>query len=206
MQTEKAFIAANKYLEKTFLPFGAGVVASFDEETAMLDTERIKNLDVKNEWYEILIPERNTFLDLDKLLEHNPKQVLKSLFSTDSLSMLFYDETQEFHPLLEKEVEESAESNEEKANFARAEIRRFYDDKIRVLKKNITVDSLIQFITGRAKNKDILITSSFLFMSGINGVVYENNGKQRILIFDARRSIKIERLKNGILKDSKYSA
>lgn len=82
----------------------------------------------------------------------------------------------------------------------------FYDDKIRVLKKNITVDSLIQFITGRAKNKDILITSSFLFMNGINGVIYENNGKQRILIFDARRSIKIERLKNGILKDSKYSA
>lgn len=206
MQTEKAFIAANKYREKTFLPFGAGVVASFDEETAMRDTERIKNLDVKNEWYEISIPERNTFLDLDRLLEHNPKQVLESLFSTDSLSMLFYDETQEFHPLLEKEVEESAGSDEEKARLAREEIRRFYDDKIKVLKKNITVDSLIQFITGRAKNNDILVTSSFLFMSGINGVIYENNGKQRILIFDAKRSIKIDRLKNGIIKDSKYSA
>lgn len=206
MQTEKAFIAANKYYEKTFLPFGAGVVASFDEETAMLDTERIKNLDVKNEWYEISIPERNSFLDLDKLLEHNPKRVLESLFSTDSLSMLFYDETQEFHPLLEKEVEESAGSDEEKASLAREEIRRFYDDKIKVLKKNITVDSLIQFITGRAKNNDILITSSFLFMSGINGVIYENDGKQRILIFDAKRSIKIERLKNDIIKDSKYSA
>lgn len=91
MENQKAFIAATNYIRKVKLPFGVGVITSFSEEDAMNLTIRRRHLETRNEWFDIEIPDRSTFLNLDSLLEENPQECLNSLFSTKALSFLFYD-------------------------------------------------------------------------------------------------------------------
>ncbi len=206
MSGQKAFIANNKYMTKEFLPFGVGVVAAFDEEVAMQDSFRIKELDVKNEWWEIMIPEMDTFLNLDLLVEHNSEKVKNCLYSQDSLTMLFYDEIQEFNKILDETVKAKSDDESQYERIAKDEIKAFFDSKKQELKKFMTVDSLIQFINEKAGNGGMIVASSFLFMQGINGIIYESNGSQRILIFDAKRTIETVQLKSQLIKDSKFSA
>ena len=73
MENQKAYIATTNYIRKIKLPFGVGVITSFSEEDAMNLTIRRKYLEARNEWFDIEIPERKTFLNLDSLLEEKPK-------------------------------------------------------------------------------------------------------------------------------------
>ena len=205
METQKAFIAAQRYMNKDVLPFGVGVIASFDEETAMNDTARIKNLECANEWWEIEIPPEDSFLNLDQLLEHNSKTVLNSLCSQEALSMLFYDEKKDFDRHLDEVLKETGDYTQY-GSIAREKINEFFEEKIQIIKKHITVDSLINFITNKAKTKQMAVTCSFLFMQGINGIIYEQQNTRRILIFDAKKSIQTKQLKTALLNDTRFSA
>ena len=84
-----AFIPAENYITKIQLPFGTGVVACYSEEDAMRLTGRRKNFLTKNEWYDIEIPSRNTFLNLDSPIMENSVRAISSLFSDKALAMLF---------------------------------------------------------------------------------------------------------------------
>ncbi len=79
MENQNAFIATTNYIRKVKLPFGVGVITSFSEADAMNLTVRRRHLETRNEWFDIEIPDRKTFLCLDVLLEENPKLV-KSIF------------------------------------------------------------------------------------------------------------------------------
>lgn len=205
MENQKAYIATTNYIRKVKLPFGVGVITSFTEEDAMNLTIRRKHLETRNEWFDIEIPERKTFLNLDCLLEENPKECLDSLFSTKALSFLFYDEGQTLFKQMPELVESKTSVQEERNILAQKELKRFYDSKVAELKSLMSVYSLIQFITERARGNDMAITSSFLSMIGINGIIYSEDNNERALIFDAKRKIFVKKMNSAILEDSKFT-
>lgn len=205
MENQKAYIATTNYIRKVKLPFGVGVITSFTEEDAMNLTIRRKHLETRNEWFDIEIPDRKTFLNLDSLLEENPKECLDSLFSTKALSFLFYDEGQTLFKQMPELVESKTSVQEERNILAQKELKRFYDSKVAELKSLMSVYSLIQFITERARGNDMAITSSFLSMIGINGIIYSEDNNERALIFDAKRKIFVKKMNSAILEDSKFT-
>lgn len=205
MENQKAFIATTNYIRKVKLPFGVGVITSFSEEDAMNLTIRRRHLETRNEWFDIEIPNRSTFLNLDNLLEENPQECLNSLFSTKALSFLFYDEGQKLFKQMPQILESKTSVEEEKNTLAQEELKRFYDSKADELKKLLSTYSLIQFITERAKKNDMAITSSFLSMIGINGVIYSEDNNERALIFDAKNKILLKGVNSQILENSKFT-
>ena len=205
MENQKAFIATTNYIRKVKLPFGVGVITSFSEEDAMNLTIRRRHLETRNEWFDIEIPDRSTFLNLDNLLEENPQECLNSLFSTKALSFLFYDEGQKLFKQMPQILESKASIEEEKNTLAQKELKKFYDSKADELKKLMSTYSLIQFITERAKRNDMAITSSFLSMIGINGIIYSEDNNERALIFDAKNKILLKGVNSQILENSKFT-
>ena len=205
MENQKAFIATTNYIRKVKLPFGVGVITSFSEEDAMNLTIRRRHLETRNEWFDIEIPDRKTFLNLDSLLEENPQECLNSLFSTKALSFLFYDEGQKLFKQMPQILESKTSVEEEKNTLAQEELKKFYDSKADELKKLLSTYSLIQFITERAKKNDMAITSSFLSMIGINGVIYSEDNNERALIFDAKNKILLKGVNSQILENSKFT-
>ncbi|WP_288748617.1 hypothetical protein [uncultured Treponema sp.] len=205
MENQKAFIATTNYIRKVKLPFGVGVITSFSEEDAMNLTIRRRHLETRNEWFDIEIPDRSTFLNLDSLLEENPQECLDSLFSTKALSFLFYDEGQKLFKQLPQIIESKTSVEEEKNTLAQEELKKFYDSKAYELKKLMSTYSLIQFITEKAKRNDMAITSSFLSMIGINGVIYSEDNNERALIFDAKNKILLKGVNSQILENSKFT-
>lgn len=205
MENQKAYIATTNYIRKVKLPFGVGVITSFSEEDAMNLTIRRKHLETRNEWFDIEIPDRKTFLNLDSLLEENPKECLDSLFSTKALSFLFYDEGQKLFKQMPQLVESKTSVQEERNILAQKELKNFYDSKTEELKKLMSVYSLIQFITERARGNDMAITSSFLSMVGINGIIYSEENKERALIFDAKNKIIVKKMNSAVLENSKFT-
>lgn len=205
MENQKAFIATTNYIRKVKLPFGVGVITSFSEEDAMNLTIRRRHLETRNEWFDIEIPDRSTFLNLDNLLEENPQECLNSLFSTKALSFLFYDEGQKLFKQMPQILESKASVEEEKNTLAQKELKKFYDSKADELKKLMSTYSLIQFITERAKRNDMAITSSFLSMIGINGIIYSEDNNERALIFDAKNKILLKGVNSQILENSKFT-
>lgn len=204
MENQKAFIATTNYIRKVKLPFGVGVITSFSEEDAMNLTIRRRHLETRNEWFDIEIPDRKTFLNLDSLLEENPKECLDSLFSTKALSFLFYDEGQKLFKQMPQILENKTSVEEEKNTLAQEELKKFYNSKADELKKLMSTYSLIQFITEKAKRNDMAITSSFLSMIGINGVIYSEDNNERALIFDAKNKILLKGVNSQILENSKF--
>ena len=204
MENQKAFIATTNYIRKVKLPFGVGVITSFSEEDAMNLTIRRRHLETRNEWFDCEIPDRSTFLNLDSLLEENPQECLDALFSTKALSFLFYDEGQKLFKQLPQIIESKTSVEEEKNTLAQEELKKFYDSKAYELKKLMSTYSLIQFITEKAKRNDMAITSSFLSMIGINGVIYSEDNNERALIFDAKNKILLKGVNSQILENSKF--
>lgn len=205
MENQKAFIATTNYIRKVKLPFGVGVITSFSEEDAMNLTIRRRHLETRNEWFDIEIPDRSTFLNLDNLLEENPQKCLDSLFSTKALSFLFYDEGQKLFKQMPQIIDSKTSIEEEKNTLAQEELKKFYDSKADELKKLISTYSLIQFITERAKRNDMAITSSFLSMIGINGIIYNEDNNERALIFDAKNKIILKGINSQILENSNFT-
>ena len=201
---QTAYISVEKYMNKEYFSFGSGVIACFDENTAFEEINLIKSLDVNKECLEIEIPEIETFLDFDKLLLEHPFNIIDSLCSDKALSLLFYDDVIEFNKKLDIVVKQNSEENQ--LDAAKDEIKRFYEEKAGIIKNILTVDSLIQFITDRARSVPIDTASSFLYEQGINGIVYDQNNNKHILIFNARKSIKTKQLKTTLIQETEYSA
>ena len=191
MERQKAFMATENYIKKVCLPFGVGVVTNFDEEDAMRCTTRRKNLETRNEWLDIKIPSKDSFLNLDSPIEEQPKEILKPLFSHKSLSLLFYADGQKYFQGISGIISSMTDFPEEKNEASREELRIFYEEKIRELKKLTSVYSLIQFITAKARNCNMAITSSFLQVVGVNGVIFSEDNAERALIFDAKNQIEV---------------
>lgn len=199
MERQKAFIAAENYIKNTRLPFGVGVVTSFDEEDAMQCTARRGNLNTRNEWLDIKIPARSSFLNLDLPLEEHSKGILAPLFSAKSLSLLFYAEGQKYFQGNSRFISSMVDFPEEKSDASREEVCGFYEGKKNELKKLASVYSLIQFITAKIRNRDLAITSSFLQVIGINGIVYSEENAERSLIFDAKNQIEVLHFNSEVL-------
>lgn len=184
----KAFIAANNYIQKSVLPFGVGVIAAFDEECAKKDSRRLQHLYTQNIWYSIELPELSNFLKLDSTLTENT-EATQFLFSVEAMRLLFIDEARTFFRSLDAYV--NSKNIEKKEAYVHEELARFYKEKADFLKSHKSVSDIVRFITGKAKNHNPAITSGFLFQFGIPGIIYAENNEQRVLVFDAKHSIRI---------------
>ena len=102
-------------------------------------------------------------------------------------------------------IESKTYVKEKKNTLAQEELKKFYDSKAYELKKLMSTYSLIQFITEKAKRNDMAITSSFLSMIGINGVIYSEDNNERALIFDAKNKILLKGVNSQILENSKFT-
>ncbi len=191
MEKQKAFIATENYIKNVSLPFGVGVVTSFDEEDAMRCTTRRKNLATQNEWLDIKIPARSSFLRLDVPLYEHGKETLAQFFSPKSLSLLFYAEGQKYFTKTTDVISGLVDFPEEKKEAPHEEVGRFYAEKRNELERLPSVHALVQFITEKTRNRDLAVTSSFLQMVGINGIIFSEDETERALIFDARNQIEV---------------
>lgn len=199
MERQKVFIAAENYIRNISLPFGVGVVTNFDEEDAMRCATRRGNLDTRNEWLDIRIPAKDSFLNLDLPIGEQPKEILRPLFFQKALSLLFYANGQKYFQGISGIITSMTDFPEERSGTSREELGVFYEEKTRELEKLASVCSLIQFITEKTRNRDMAITSSFLQVIGINGIIFSEDNAERALIFDAKNKIEILRLNSEIL-------
>ena len=186
-----AFIAANNYIQKSTLPFGVGVIAAFNEECAKQDSRRLQHLYTQNIWYSIELPDITNFLKLDNPLSKNT-ETIQLLFSVEAMRLLFVDEARAFFKGLDAYV--NSKNIDNKETVAKEEITQFYKEKADLLKSQPSTQAMIDFITSKARNNDIAITSSFLAHFGVPGVIYSENNEERLLIFDAKHSISILRV------------
>lgn len=199
MERQKAFMVAENYIRNISLPFGVGVVTSFDEEDAMRCATRRSNLDTRNEWLDIRIPAKNSFLNLDLPIGEQPKEILRPLFSQKALSLLFYADGQKYFQGISGIITSMTDFPEERSGESREELGIFYKEKTHELEKLSSVCSLIQFITEKIRNHDMAITSSFLQVIGINGIIFSEDNAERTLVFDAKNQIEVLHLNSEIL-------
>ncbi|MBQ8678985.1 MAG: hypothetical protein IJ530_04395 [Treponema sp.] len=199
MERQKAFIATENYIKNTCLPFGVGVVTSFDEEDVMRCATRQKNLDTRNEWLDIRIPARDSFLNLDLPIGEQSKEILRPLFSQKALSLLFYADGQKYFQGISGIITSMTDFPEERSGTSWEELGIFYEEKTRELEKLVSVYSLIQFITEKTRNRDMAITSSFLQVIGINGIIFSGDNAERALVFDAKNQIEVMHFNSEVL-------
>ena len=191
LKMEKAFIAANKYIVKEISREGAGVLVSYDEEIEKSETKRVNNLYTKNVWFDIEIPERGYFLVMDKPLEMQSGIIRENLLSPNAISFLFYGESQEMNRRVEEYISDLPQ--DKKLETYNTEMADFYERKRKILLDLDSGLSLMNLITEHTKAKDIELSSAFLNKFGILGSLYKDEKGERVIIFDAKKNITLEK-------------
>jgi hypothetical protein len=83
-----AFLPAHYLFEKTVFPFASGVKVFESEDEARQYTVRRKNVSACNQWFRVLIPSREHFLELNQPLAPQPPNLLESLLSAQALDAI----------------------------------------------------------------------------------------------------------------------
>jgi hypothetical protein len=187
--TQQAFITAADLFNKATFPFGTGVTAEATESAAQSRCVRQSVLRTKRHWYHILIPPEDFFFQLPKPLPSQPFPVLHRLMSQKSLSVLFYDEYAQFKWQLATFLNDKPE--EERQLITDSETHSFFHKQRELILALPSGNSFISLLADRGKNNDATVFSSFFDYLGIDGIRFDDFGKTRFLIFNARRSITI---------------
>jgi hypothetical protein len=80
-----AYMPAHYLFEKKTYPFASGVSVFQSEDDARKYTVRRKNVRALNQWFRVLIPSRNHFLELDRSIANQPPGLVESLLSAPAL-------------------------------------------------------------------------------------------------------------------------
>ncbi len=84
-----AFISLQNYIVKQEKDFGVGVPVTLDEEIAMYESTRKKNVASFNNWMLINIPSKSFFLDVNKPVSEQSDDILNILMNKEFLMSLF---------------------------------------------------------------------------------------------------------------------
>lgn len=190
----QAYISVDNYLRKQNFPFGTGVVADMTKEEAFRSASCLEGLNTQRQAWQIELPDEDTFLHYEKFMDHQTGKVKDFLSSSKSIEMLYYDEAVDFFKNRLKQItEQNVVIPGTENEVAQQEIKKFIEGKAEEVLSHSTVDSLLCFMKERSYDRNNMdIISSFLFMLGINGIIYTSGDCQKILVFDARRSISLK--------------
>lgn len=200
----RAFIAANKYIFPVVSDAGRGVVVSYDESIEKKETKRRRCVDSKSVWYGIDIPSPDELLFLEKPVDEQSDFVREHLLSENALQVLF----KQAALAASNEANSFAEKAEQDERLIvwKELMAGFYETRRCLVRDLDSGWSLIDFIKGRTKSRDIAVVSSFLWTCGIKGSRYTDERGERVLLFNAREDIRIcdifrEKVPDAILVD-----
>lgn len=189
----KAFIALDKYIFREELLCGVGVPVSEDEEIAKYESCRKKNVKSFNQWLEIEIPEKDTYLQIDASIKEQSPYILKSLENFNFLQTLFFSECNNLVSSFKNNA-----SEEEKKELYTAFLKEKYEN---IYSLDSALD-LFTFINNRCKNNDKVKSSALLYYAGIKGFLYNDEKGERILMYNAYDDIEVELIKKTVLENS----
>jgi hypothetical protein len=162
-----AFLPAHYLFEKIDFPFASGVKVFESEDEARQYTVRRKNVRSLNQWFRVLIPSREHFLELSQPLSNQSPHLLESLLSTQALDVI----SKEKNDYIEKR----------KFLYAFESVEAY-------------LIHLVQFFSGSGDGPSR--TVSYLSYFGAAGIILpQYDHGETYLVFDARQNIIIKEIK-----------
>ncbi|WP_149554545.1 hypothetical protein [Treponema pectinovorum] len=193
-----AFIALEKYIVKQEKEFGIGVPVTLDEDIAMYESQRKKNVQSYNNWLLINIPGNNFFIDAAKSINEQSDDILNVLMDKKFILSLFVHEGR---TLLEDM------GNRFKGENVKEETDRIFDEfakeKYDFLFKFSSGLDLFNFVNSKCKNHDKGKSSALLYSHGIKGFTYQDETGDRLFLFNAKKDISPLEYRSASLIDSK---
>jgi hypothetical protein len=169
-----AWMPSHYLFEKFELPFGSGVKVFESEDEARRFTVRRKNIRAFNQWFRVLIPSQDHFLELSAPLSEQPLRLRESLLSEEAVAALFF----------------AGENHEDP-----------FDGEQILMKRNIlsafpSTEAYAGYLTQHISGSQPSRTVSYLSYFGVAGIRYPGSGSGNVfLVFDARQNIIIKEIK-----------
>ena len=192
-----AFIAMEKYIVKEEKNCGVGVPVSLDENVAMAESSRKKNVESYNNWMLIKIPGKDFFLDIEKPLVEQSDDVLNVLMGKDFLMSLFFHEAKNLLNTMGENLE-GKDINEESNRLFDELAKEKYD----LLLKIPTGLDFFNFVNSKCVTHDRAKSSSLLWNFGIKGCRYSDDSGERFLLFNAKKDIEPLEYRSQVLENS----
>lgn len=179
-----AFIAMEKYIVKEEKLCGVGVPVSLDENVAMFESSRKKNVESYNNWMLINVPGRDFFLDVEKPVAEQSDDILNVLMNKKFLMSLFVYEARLLFNSMEPKLAGKNVKEESERLFS-----EMAKEKYELLLKIPTGLDFFNFVNGKCITHDKAKSSSLLWSFGIKGCRYSDDSGERFLMFNAKRDI-----------------
>lgn len=196
-----AFIAMEKYIVKEEKDFGVGVPVTLNEDIAMYESSRKKDVQSYNNWLLIGIPDELFFLDVTKPVMEQREEILKILGNQKFLGSLFVHEAR----ILLNDLEARLAGKNLKEETARI-FDEFTAEKFEFLKKFQTGSDFFRFVNSKCVTHDKGKSSALLYNFGIKGCRYRDDTGERFLLFNAKRDIEPLEFRHAALEDSRLNA
>lgn len=193
----EAFIALEKYIVNEEKKCGIGVPITLDEQIAMYESTRRKNVQSFNNWMLINVPGSQFFLDINKPIKEQSDEVLNCLMGRDFLMGLFIHEGKKLY----SQMDSLLEGKDSKVEHTRL-FDEFTKEKYDLILKIPSGQELFDFINSKCVTHDKGKSSALLYDSGIKGCFYHDETGERFLMFNAKKDIIPVEYRNAAIKDS----
>lgn len=212
---DEAFIASSNYIKKMILPLRegqkskvhnaifmtddeeniiwgiAGTAITYDVNVAISESLK-RNSSLANAYLDILIPDKDFYLDLTKPISEQSEILQNGIFNQENLSILFKNDVEK----LKEKIDELLIDIPESENFlaiVNSELHEFFEAKRNFLCKFENCEELINFINKLNRTHSPEQTTAFLYRCGVKGVLYEDSTGDRVLLFNPQVDIEVQR-------------
>ena len=193
-----AFIALENYIVKEEKDFGVGVPVTLNEQVAMYESQRKKNVQSYNNWLSINIPDSSLFLKPGEAIDRQSEDVQKILNSKDFIMALFIHEARIVFTQMDSLL--SGNNNKEESDKI---FEDFTNQKRKIIYSFDSGQSFFNFINSKCLTHDKAKSSALLYHFGIKGCRYLDKTGEKYLIFNAKKDIVPLEYRNERLLDSK---
>ncbi len=193
-----AFIALEKYIVKEEKDFGVGVPVALNEEIAMYESQRKKNVQSYNNWIMINIPDSNFFIDAAKPINKQSEDILNILKDKKFIMSLFVHEGKSL--LSDMKNYFQGENIKEESNQI---FNDFVREKYESIFKFPSGLALFKFVNSKCIDHNKGKSSALLYNHGIKGVLYHDETGERLFMYNAKKDIFPLEYRSGSLFDSK---
>jgi hypothetical protein len=172
IKEKTAYMPAHYLFEKTAYPFGEGITVFEDEEEARRRTVKRKNARAFNQWFRVLIPSNDHFLELHAPFSEQPLPLQESLLSEEAVKAIFF----------------AGENHD--GVYADEQI----PPKRKILSAFPSAEAYVMYLTKNISGPQPSRAVSYLSCFGVAGIMRPGPGAA-FLVFDARRNIIIKEVK-----------
>lgn len=190
----RAYIAYDKYIEKEFKSSGVGVPVSLDENVAIAESSRRRNVDSRNEWLLIDIPEREYFFDVDLPMSGQSGAVMSCLSDRKFLNTLFISEGKRLFREMDSRL--SGEEGDLLSASNRI-LDEFCEERREELVRLPSGLDFFTFVNSRCRDRHSGKSSALIYSSGIKGSIYRDHMGERFFLYNAAGDIEVIRSISG---------